>query len=741
MIIDLSCVSAADIALVGGKGANLGEMLRAGLPVPDGFCVTVDAYRAAVSGLDELTADTVANAPLPPGMADELREAVARIGGPVAVRSSATAEDLPDASFAGQQETFLGVVRDDVPDAVRRCWASLWGERAVAYRKAQGYGDDVALAVVVQTMVRADAAGVAFTVDPVTGRREVTVEAALGLGESVVSGAVTPDSYRVGRRVQTRLGDKRTRIDLRADGSTITTAVCDPAAPSIDEATAKRVAALARKVERYYGRPMDIEWAVEDDRLWLLQARPVTVVGQRPSKAGQWIHDDIIEHFPAPYPLDTEVTQRTLNVVRGTLAGAGIEIEGGRELVQVDGDGLARLTPPHLRLRRPWRLLSALLPDRCPDSADWGMAPFRELTDWVASTDVAALPDAELVALLRHAMDQAADLLQARARNLLPYGLRGVLLGALLKLSRSKLEPFDLLAGVDYVSTDVNRAIADLVASADDDVRAALAARPVDVAAVRSTAWWGDLEVFLDRFGARTTRMYQVFSSRSWREDLPGFLSLLGGQPPAPAVPPAVPWIVPQRLLARYRAGHVMREASVLAFEELGCQLRRLAHEAGRRLGLTPDEVVYLTFEELTGAVTRGHEVRPVVDRRRAQRHRAQAAWTAGIASHSSGSGGGVAASPGRATGPARIVRGPEDFDRLQPGDVLVCPATDPAWTPLFARAVAVVAQTGSRLSHAAIVAREYGIPAVLGMAGALNLPDGAVIDVDGSAGTVRVRE
>lgn len=172
MIIDLSCVSAADIALVGGKGANLGEMLRAGLPVPDGFCVTVDAYRAAVSGLDELTADTVANAPLPPGMADELREAVARIGGPVAVRSSATAEDLPDASFAGQQETFLGVVRDDVPDAVRRCWASLWGERAVAYRKAQGYGDDVALAVVVQTMVRADAAGVAFTVDPVTGRRE-----------------------------------------------------------------------------------------------------------------------------------------------------------------------------------------------------------------------------------------------------------------------------------------------------------------------------------------------------------------------------------------------------------------------------------------------------------------------------------------------------------------------------------------------------------------------------------------
>lgn len=739
MIINLACLAASDLPLVGGKGANLGELIGAGLPVPEGFCVTVDAYRAAIAGLDEVTAEKVARAPFPPGLEADLLNSVTQLGGPVAVRSSATAEDLPDASFAGQQETFLGIVGDDVLEAVRRCWASLWGERAVAYRRAHGYGEDVALAVVVQRMVRADAAGVAFTVDPVTGRREVTVESAFGLGESVVSGAVTPDSFRVGRRVVARLGDKRTRIDLTGDGTTVTTEVPDPAAPSIDEATARKVAALARRVERHYGRPMDIEWAAEGDRIWLLQARPITVVQERASRLDQWVHDDIVEHFPAPYPLDIEITWRTLNVIRGTLANAGVEIGDARELVTIDDDGLARITPPRLRFRRPWRLLGTVALDRRLNPGDWGMARFCDFTDRIAAIDLAALSAADLVDLLREGLDEATALLAARARNLGQYGIRGGLIGALLKLSGSALTPFDLLADVDYVSTRVNRALADLVSSAGDDVQAALAARPVNVDALRGTAWWERLEDFLDRFGARTTRMYQVFSSRSWREDLPRFLTLLGrSTPPRQVAPASRPRLLPRRLLADYRAGHVMREASVLAFEELGCQLRRLAFEAGCRLGLAPEQVVYLTFDELTAAVLGGGGVAPDIARRQAQRHRAQAAWTARVASHGA-QGDGVAASPGRATGPARIVRGPEEFERLRPGDVLVCPATDPAWTPLFARAVAVVAQTGGRLSHAAIVAREYGIPAVLGMASALELPDGKMLEIDGSAGRVKV--
>ena len=186
MIIDLGAVRAADIARVGGKGANLGELIAAGLPVPGGFCVTADAYRAAVAPLRERMAGLlaagqherlralVAGAPLPEGLAEQVRSAVAALACPVAVRSSATAEDLPDASFAGQQETVLGVVGGDaVLEAIRRCWASLWTDRAIAYRAEQGFShEEVSLAVVVQRMIAADAAGVAFTADPVTGRRD-----------------------------------------------------------------------------------------------------------------------------------------------------------------------------------------------------------------------------------------------------------------------------------------------------------------------------------------------------------------------------------------------------------------------------------------------------------------------------------------------------------------------------------------------------------------------------------------
>ena len=262
MIIGLDRVRATDIPLVGGKGANLGELIAAGLPVPGGFCVTAEAYRTAMTPLREEIAglleagnhdrlrELVVAAPQPDGLVERIRD------GPVAVRSSATAEDLPDASFAGQQETYLGVVSGDaVVEAVRRCWASLWSDRAIAYRDEQGFAhDDVALAVVVQRMVPADAAGVAFTLDPVTGRRRVVIESAWGLGEVVVSGAVTPDSFAVerGRIVERHIGDKRIRIDMTATGETATTELSGEQRrrTSLADRDVVAVARLAEQVER-----------------------------------------------------------------------------------------------------------------------------------------------------------------------------------------------------------------------------------------------------------------------------------------------------------------------------------------------------------------------------------------------------------------------------------------------------------------------------------------------------------
>ena len=313
LVRDLGELRAADLPSVGGKAANLGELISAGLPVPGGFCVTTAAYARAANGVD--TADPAGarellrSAPLPDDVATAVvaayRRLCARDDGadpagagepdvPVAVRSSATAEDLPTASFAGQQDTYLNVVGGEaLLDAVRRCWASLWTDRAVAYRADLGIDDaEVRLAVVVQRMVDAQVAGVLFTADPVSGRRTRTVlDASPGLGEAVVSGMVNPDHLGVedGRIVDRRLGDKAVavralpgggteRVELRATvPSHAPQATADGSDACITDAQAVALSALGRRVEAHFGVPQDIEWALDDaGTIWLTQARPIT---------------------------------------------------------------------------------------------------------------------------------------------------------------------------------------------------------------------------------------------------------------------------------------------------------------------------------------------------------------------------------------------------------------------------------------------------------------------------------
>ena len=224
----LADVGAADVAIAGGKGANLGELIRAGFPVPEGFVISTGVYALAAEA-SQVATDAPASArvrlaasPVPSAIADAVRDAYRAMGSPrVAVRSSATAEDLPDASFAGQQDTILGVSGEEaLLDAVRKCWASLWNERAVAYREAHGVDQsEVRLAVVVQRMVDAQSAGVLFTADPITGRRRrAVIDAVRGLGDQLVSGAVNPDHFVVDPREGTiieRRGDVLSDAQLR----------------------------------------------------------------------------------------------------------------------------------------------------------------------------------------------------------------------------------------------------------------------------------------------------------------------------------------------------------------------------------------------------------------------------------------------------------------------------------------------------------------------------------------------
>ncbi|MFE0148807.1 PEP/pyruvate-binding domain-containing protein [Nonomuraea sp. NPDC059007] len=281
--------AAADLAVAGGKGASLARLSRAGLPVPPGFHITTDAYRAFTAPFRERLGapgarELFAAHEIPPDLAAEILAAYAKLGdgaAAVAVRSSATVEDLPGMSFAGQQDSYLNVHRADLLDAVRRCWASLWNPRAVAYRERNHVPhDDVALAVVVQELVDADAAGVMFTADPVTGARgHSVINAAWGLGEAVVGGQVTPDNAVVaGGRVRSYTVADKAVMTVREPGGTREREV--PAARRslrvLSDEQVLRLAALGEKIQRLYGTPMDVEWARRGEEFFVVQARPIT---------------------------------------------------------------------------------------------------------------------------------------------------------------------------------------------------------------------------------------------------------------------------------------------------------------------------------------------------------------------------------------------------------------------------------------------------------------------------------
>jgi pyruvate,water dikinase len=308
----LEDVRSTDLGTVGGKAASLGELTEAGLPVPPGFVVTAGTYRTFIeeAGIDEelfsavdvdsedseaLEAaherahELIVETEVPENVRAEIVEAYRSMGDGetfVAVRSSATAEDLPDASFAGQQETFLNVTEDDLVDRVQECWASLFSQRAIYYRNQKGFPhDEVDIAVVVQTMVDAEKSGVMFTSHPSTGDPRIIIEAAWGLGEAVVSGAVSPDNYVVDRttgEVETMTVATKKLMHVKDDetGETVEREV--PADKRdqqvLTQAEIDRLIELGKQVEDHYGEPQDVEWAVAGGEVYMLQSRPITTI-------------------------------------------------------------------------------------------------------------------------------------------------------------------------------------------------------------------------------------------------------------------------------------------------------------------------------------------------------------------------------------------------------------------------------------------------------------------------------
>ncbi len=818
--------SRLDIHLAGGKGANLGELIRVGFTVPDGFVVTtlgyddfigqnnlapvIARYLAAPQSNSTSLLDAFDQSAFPPGLAQVILAAYSRLGrGPVAVRSSATAEDLPEAAFAGQQDTYLNVIGPEaLLQAIKSCWASLWNSRAVAYRQRQGVENaGVKLAVVVQCMLPAAVAGVMFTANPITGdRQQVIVDGSPGLGEAVVSGKVTPDHFilihrRFGWHITERvLGKREVIVRPRPEGGTEQIAVPDPGnLPLLPDRALYRLASLGASIQRHFGSPQDVEWAYAGGKLFILQARPMTALPEPPARLSiiqRMVANNFVEMLPErPYPLDLDTWLPALDsAVNPIFAMLGLDWKLHWLFEEEDGVILRYCA----RLPRPtWKVLLAparlawlgLRYNPLKWQSDALIPKVLERARQLQSRDLRTLSWDELPTLVLAVQQISAQVGGEIRQHYFPRAAFAALRLRLLLAILGQSSSFGtLFTGVENKTLEMNRALESLAqrVRSTPDLLILFSSHPAAeiYADLDNISSGREFKVafhrFLDQYGHRETLISSTLEP-TWK-DAPGLaLGIVKTYAMSPTPPPTAPpaWQAARDSVLRHP---LLRFAPLrdlfehlLAESRLLLQVREDTHfyatlpmpifhsmflEFGRRLvaaGLleTPADVYHLRLAELEQAgrllppaSSTGGGLQAMIERRK--QLRLSLAGTplirvprpAPLPRDAGALLVGMAGSPGVADGPVRLVRDNSEFGKLMPGDVLVAPYTNPSWTPLFQRAVAVVVDTGSLASHAAIVAREYGIPAVMGtVVGTQAFHDGDWVRVDGTHGTVQAAE
>jgi len=854
-----------DVALAGGKGANLGELSRAGLPMPPGFVLVTRAYDAFVESSDlrdaiaKLASTSDSEDPeafeeasqkihthfsggkIPEEMAEEIRAAYERLSEDaetaVAVRSSATAEDLAGASFAGQQETFLNVRGEEaLMEAVKACWASLWTARAMAYRAHQGIDPaTVSLAVVVQRMVESEAAGVMFTANPANGRRnEVAISAAWGLGESVVSGSVTPDSIVVekgsGRVLSRETADKEV-MTVYAGSGTEERPVPEARRhqPVLDDEAAAELVGYGERIEKLYGAPQDIEWALAGSAFFIVQSRPITALPEPeadppsdwsvPDQKALYVRASIVEQMPDPLsPLFADLIEgavvRSLRKLMDEFLGEHILREGDLGFPTINGyayyyyslagmwhvsakSGVAfriLLRGGERSVRKRWHEYSRPLYRKTIE--EWEARPPEDLSA------------NRLFAGVRDLLDAGAEYYTS-VQTIIPLAASSEAMFTAFYdwLVRREGDPpaQTLLLGFDSTPIRAEKSLYNLGTwSREHSVLArALAGTPSDrapqllgmedpPAGVDEGAWreWRSrFQAHLNRYGHT---VYNLDFANAVPADDPAPLFdtlkfyLRGeGQDPyerqkrtATRREEATTAVLERLDPARRRLfGRLLRWAQDAApvredaladvglawpvmrrmLLELGCRLVKAeAMESAADVFWLHQEEVKKLASSLDAGETRPGSLSEAVEQRKILwrgRRRVtppqllpKGTWVelfkgmmpAASDEQAGDTIKGVGASGGQVTAPARVLGGPKDFGQMRPGEVLVAAITTPAWTPLFAMASAVVTDVGGPLSHSSIVAREYGIPAVLGTGVATRrIRSGQNIRVDGDAGTV----
>ncbi|MGC4033773.1 MAG: PEP/pyruvate-binding domain-containing protein [Tepidisphaeraceae bacterium] len=798
----LSLAQATTAASVGGKAASLGKLIRAGFPVPDGFVILPpNTPGSTTNGNGHAHAGEVV------GGAFEILAAYARLGrGTVAVRSSATAEDGAVSSMAGQFETVLNVEGDaELLDAVRHCRTSVGSDRVRAYINERGIAEaDVRMAVVVQKQINADIAGVLFTAAPDSiFPRQMLIEASFGLGESVVSGRVQPDILRVdfhgGQVVETTIARKL--FEITRDGER----AIEPARqnqPCLDSLQVHALWKLARRAEEHFGCPQDIEWAVADGQLYLLQSRPITthanaaevesavlaareeVTRLKAAGHGPWVVHNLAETLPRPTPLTWSLIRRYMSADGGygrayqaagfAPRGEFLDRIGGRiymdatrapkmfsadfpfaydpEVLRNSAD--ASQQPPTIAtgsVLRRWRAgrMLARVDEILDQPCEVESAHAAEtLEAFVAESKRIDLRTLSAETLAKHWATCEANVLDV-------YGSVEVLAGLRAGRAMVKLQQ----AVAEHAWDEDAAALAAMLSSggaADEDTLA-------DESLYRVGRGETELHAWLAAHGHRGVGEMDLASPR-WRDD-PAAATEAAGRMAAGAAPAErhvahVAKVTAKldeicRRLSRgdafeFRAEVAIAQKAVAGREfakdrlMLGYELLRdIAREIGRRMG-ADDDAFFLTRDELLETLERGYTpVKLIAERRAEYAAQQRVRWPAFIESAedvgttASVRGEAIAISAGEADGVVRVMRTINDTPPL-PGEILVCPSTDPAWTPVLTGVAGLVIEVGGVLSHGAVVARELGVPAVVVPDATERFKTGDRIHIDGTTGRVR---
>ncbi|MEU1117854.1 MULTISPECIES: rifamycin-inactivating phosphotransferase [unclassified Streptomyces] len=871
-VLDLREVDEEQVAAVGGKGAHLGALSRIeGVRVPAGFCVTTDAFQRIVaeapsldglldqlSGLDPdapgaaaairtLSAEireVIEKVAVPDDLAAEITAALSRAGDEAAyaVRSSATAEDQPTASFAGQQDTYLNVVGPAaILRHISRCWASVFTERAVIYRRRNGIDHrTVHMAVVVQRMVFAEVSGILFTADPVTGNRGLaTVDAGFGLGEALVSGLVNPDVFKVrdDRVVERTIAAKQRAVHALAGGGTreVTVDARQQEQPALSDDLAVELVRLGRRIEAHFGRPQDIEWCLSDEGFQIVQSRPITTLFPIPATGDQ---DNHVYVSVGHQQMMTDPMKALGYSMWQLTAMVAMHEAGGRLFVDVT----QRLASPDSRtalldlMGRGDPLIRDAL-ETVIDRADFipalpaaepdGTLPGGGIAASASGDDVSTpeVADPAIVAELIERSETSVAALRRDIRTKTGPELFAFLSEAFEEHKRVLSDPLNfraIMAGMEatwWINDKLlewlgeKNAADTLTLSAPDNITSEMGLELLDVADVvrphpEVVAYLREvedddfldgltkvaggaeareaIEAYLNRYGMRCVGEIDITRPR-WSERpttlvpvlldnvrnfAPGAAELRFEQGRQKALAKE------EDVLSRLRAlpdGERKADAAKRMIDQVRafvgyreypkysivCRYfvykQALLAEAERlvRAGVVreAEDVFHLTFQEFHDAV-RTRQVDDSLIERRKEAFRSYGALTPPRVLTSEGEAvtgayrrddvpdgalTGLPVSAGTVEGRARVVLDMADAD-LEAGDILVTPFTDPSWTPLFVGIAGLVTEVGGLMTHGAVIAREYGLPAIVGVEQATRLiRDGQRIRVHGTDGYVEI--